>query len=135
MSDDRQRDPESSRDELFDAALDDLFGPGDAGSKPDSDPPRVEVEQAAEPVSVSPPPPQPSTLYPVQRGPGPVSGAKPTRSVGRTIGIGCAAVVAVMFFCLVALTIIGLFADDNTQASQAPAAGGSLVQQRIVYGI
>lgn len=113
MSDDRQSHDNRERHERFEAALDDLFGPAEAPSNPDP------IEAAPAPAV----PPEAVTASPISTidhapsYPNPAPPYRKRRSIASTIGIGCAVVVGIVFFCIIALLVIGLIAGDDTSAA------------------
>lgn len=117
MSDDRPTGPERDRQQRFEDALDDLFGADEPESPRDVPQPATDpVYPGDEPFGSSQHTPQPEPSYPI---PTTAAPARQGRSVVRTLGISCAVVVALIFFCFTALAIIGFLTDGDTGASPA----------------
>ncbi|MBA2452579.1 MAG: hypothetical protein H0V47_05375 [Chloroflexia bacterium] len=100
MADEREPQSERSRDERFEDALDDLFGPDTNEPEP------AQVTKASAPVAPSTAAKPPAAAEPLP--------IRPKRSIVRTAAIGCGVIVAVLFVCLAILLVIGLVAGEDT---------------------
>ena len=130
MSDDRAQGHGRERDERFEDALDEIFGPAERDPAPETPQPSVGAKPPEDTPQIAPEPPAPSSASnPVP--PAPSSPRQQGRSAARSIGIGCAVGVGGIFLCLVLLAIIGFVTgeDNGTTYSDIVAVALGYVSQ------
>lgn len=115
MNDDRRAQPNEPAKDPFTEALDDLFGPAE---QPEPDEPAQEPAATYVPPEPEPAPRLPA--YPAVSDPTQVPQARPRRSLGRVIIIGCAGLVGLSIACSAVLVVIGLIFGDEEDPGAKP---------------
>lgn len=119
MSRDRPTRRDEQDDDEFSDALDDLFGSSAKDNAPGHDPSAERSSMTDPDSSIT----EPSTTaeapidvqyYPQTGMPGPPATAQQGRTFTRTLGIGCASLLTLIFVCFIVFAIIGWLSGDTS---------------------